>query len=61
MSTKASIAYGDGFHFYQECLDEDNVYLELEKVSFVATENSVMVQIPMHVWKTIAAKGKKIK
>lgn len=37
MSTKCSLAYGDTFHLYQECFDEDNVYLELEGIEYEAT------------------------
>ena len=36
MSTKVSVAYGDNFHFYQECLDEENVHLQIEGVEFKA-------------------------
>ena len=46
MSTKSTIACGEGFHFYHECFDfEDNVYLELDG------EEPVM--IPLAVWETI--------
>ena len=68
MSTKSSLAYGDtvvastrnesdernlGFHLYQECFDEDNVYLELEGVEYEATLERVMVTIPIAIWETI--------
>lgn len=53
MSTKCSLAYGDTFHLYQECLDEDNVYLELESVEFEATHERVMVAVPIAIWETI--------
>jgi hypothetical protein len=35
MSTKATIAYGDNFHFYHEVLDDNHVYLELFRRSLV--------------------------
>ncbi len=61
MSTKCSIAYGENFHFYEECFDRSNVYLEIEKTEFKVTSNSVMVQIPINVWremfKTWSQKG----
>lgn len=53
MSTKCSLAYGDTFHLYQECFDEDNLYLELESVEFEATPERVMVTIPIAIWETI--------
>jgi hypothetical protein len=53
MSTKATIAYGDTFHFYREVLDDDYVYLELEQVPFEASYNRVMVPIPVHIWEVI--------
>jgi hypothetical protein len=53
MSTKATIAYGPAFHFYQEAFDDDAVYLELEGVQFEAGYNRVMVPIPVHIWEVI--------
>ncbi len=53
MSTKATIAYGQTFHFYHEVLDHDYVYLELEQVQFEASYNRVMVPIPVHIWEVI--------
>jgi hypothetical protein len=53
MSTKVTVAYGNNFHFYRECLDEDFIYLELEGVEFEAGYNRVMVAIPVHIWEVI--------
>jgi hypothetical protein len=53
MSTKATVAYGNNFHFYRECFDEDFMYLELEGVQFEAGYNRVMVPIPVHIWEII--------
>lgn len=53
MSTKATIAYGQTFHFYHEVLDDSYVYLELEQVQFEASYNRVMVPIPVHIWEVI--------
>jgi hypothetical protein len=53
MSTKATIAYGPTFHFYNEVFDEDHVYLRLEQVQFEAGSNRVMVPIPVHIWEVI--------
>jgi hypothetical protein len=57
MSTKATIAYGDNFHFYHEVLDEDHVYLELETTHFEAGYGRVMIPIPIHIWETIRHLG----
>jgi hypothetical protein len=53
MSTKASLAHGEGFHFYNEIFDDQHVYLELRKAEFEATQDHVMVRIPLEVWITI--------
>ncbi|MGL6338201.1 MAG: hypothetical protein ACRC80_03570 [Waterburya sp.] len=53
MSTKCSIAHGDNFHFYRECFDEENVYLQLEGIEFTASQSEVTVTIPMAVWSII--------
>jgi hypothetical protein len=60
MSTKCSIAYykedkPTGFHFYHECMDRENVYLELvgDGVEYEARAGRVMVRIPIEVWEVI--------
>lgn len=53
MSTKCTIAHGDNFHFYRECLDDDHMYLEIEGTNFEAGYNRVMVPIPVHIWEVI--------
>ncbi len=57
MSTKATIAHGDAFHFYHEVLDDDHVYLRLETTNFEAGYGRVMVPIPIHIWETIRHLG----
>lgn len=57
MSTKATIAYDDTFHFYHEMLDDDHVYLELHTTHFEAGYGRVMLPIPMHIWETIRHRG----
>ena len=57
MSTKTTLAYGDTFHFYQEVLDEQYVYLELQGVKYEANYNRVMVPIPIHIWEVIRTLG----
>ena len=57
MSTKATIAYGENFHFYHEVMDEDHVYLEIETTHFEAGYGRVMLPIPIHIWETIRHLG----
>jgi len=61
MSTKSTISHGNTYHLYEEMFDVSNVYLEIEKTEFKVTPNSVMVQIPINVWremfKTWSQKG----
>jgi hypothetical protein len=57
MSTKSSLAHGENFHFYQECFDDQHVYLELENTEFEVFQTQrpnskefggrVMVRIPL--------------
>ncbi len=53
MSTKATVAYGANFHLYQEVIDDNFIYLEMEGVPFEASYNRVMVPIPVHIWEVI--------
>ncbi len=62
MSTKVTLAHSHeapSFHFYEECLDGENVYLELRgaDIEFEASANRVMVRIPNEVWEAIRHKG----
>ena len=57
MSTKATIAHGDNFHFYHEVLDDGHVYLELNTTQFEAGYGRLMVPIPIHIWETIRHLG----
>jgi hypothetical protein len=58
MSTKCSIKYGNiddtHFHLYEECLENDAVYLEIEgDVEYEASPNGITVRITLPVWETI--------
>ena len=53
MSTKITVAYGANFHLYRESLDEDYIYLEMERVRFEASYDRVMMPIPIHIWEVI--------
>lgn len=57
MSTKATIAHGDNFHFYHEVLDDDHVYLEMHTTQFEAGYGRVMIPIPIHIWEVIRHLG----
>lgn len=52
MSTKSSLAYGDKFHLYAECFDDNNIHLELEG-EFEAVSGRVIVSIPLEIWEVI--------
>lgn len=57
MSTKCTIAHDASFHFYQEVLDDDHVYLELRTTQFEARYGHVVIPIPIHIWETIRHLG----
>jgi hypothetical protein len=57
MTVKATLAYGRGFHFYQEGLNSNYVYLELEDAPYDAGYRRVMVAIPVDVWEVIRTLG----
>jgi len=51
MSTKSTISYDNRYHLYQEIFDVSNVYFELDNCNFEAARDSVMIQIPIDVWR----------
>ena len=53
MSTRSTLAHGPNYHLYNEVLDDDYVYLEVEGTRFEASYGRVMVPIPVHVWEVI--------
>ena len=53
MSTKVSISHSKDHHLYQEIFDVSNVYLKVDRSEFEATNNSVMVQVPIKIWRQI--------
>ena len=55
MSTKVSISWDKNFHLYQEIFDVSNVYFKIEGCEFEATNDKVMVQIPIKVWRKMIA------
>ncbi len=57
MSTKCSLSYGESFHLYNECLDDENVYLRLTKPAFQVDCDNLTVTIPVHIWETIRHHG----
>ncbi len=58
MSTRSSIAYGDGFHLYHEMMDEgENVHLRLDGVHYSAGPEGVTVEIPIAIWEFIRHQG----
>lgn len=59
MSTKATIARADGFHFYHECFDADHVYLELrgDDLNFEVSPGNATFRIPLSIWEAIRRTG----
>lgn len=57
MSTRCTLAYGPKFHLYNECLDNDNVYLELEGAELEMDHGAVVLTIPIEIWEVIRAYG----
>lgn len=55
MSTKSTLRYGNSFHLYTKAFEDDAMYLELEGCSFIASEKSVTVRIPLAIWEHIRA------
>jgi hypothetical protein len=61
MSTKASIAYDDNFHLYEEVMDDANVFFELSGQSVLASIHteagycSVTVCIPRSIMNQVAS------
>jgi len=51
MSTKSTISYDNRYHLYQEIFDVSNVYFQLDNCNFEASRDSVMIQIPIDVWR----------
>jgi hypothetical protein len=57
MTVKTTLAYGKNFHFYQEALNNNFVYLELEDVPYDIGYRRIMVAIPIDIWVTIRSLG----
>lgn len=58
MSTRCTIGYGEGYHLYEECFDQDKVWLELEgKVSEIEyssiRDGCLVVGIDVTAWREI--------
>lgn len=54
MSTRCSIKYGDKFHLYNECLDNENVYLEIEMDEDAEVHGKhVTIKIPAEIWEVL--------
>ena len=51
MSTKISISHSNDHHLYQEIFDVSNIYLRVDRSEFEVTNNFVMVQIPIKIWR----------
>jgi hypothetical protein len=63
LSTKASIAYGENYHFYEEVFDSDGLHLRLSgsDLEFQAWPSQVTLRIPNEVLKAILDESEKIR
>jgi hypothetical protein len=55
MSTKSSIACNDDYHLYQECFENDNVWLRIDNavIMFDSATGTATVGIPIATWRSI--------
>ena len=72
MSTKITVKYnsreeGDcptpsgelpDYHLYQECFDDENIYLGAKGIDFQASPNGITIQIPWKLWNEMVECGK---
>ncbi len=55
MSTKATLASGQKFHFYADAWGEDAVWLSIESDRFEVSERGATIRIPIAIWENIRA------
>ncbi len=53
MSTKCTIKWGNDFHFYEECFDDDAVYLSIDNACWEGSSEGITVTIPKAIWAVI--------
>lgn len=54
MSTKCSLAWGEKFHVYTDCLDQHaSVCIQITGAEFQSSPGEVTVHIPLHIWEYI--------
>lgn len=51
MTTKRTLSQGSNHNLYQEIDDYSHVYMKVEKFAFKASNDGVMVQIPIKIWR----------
>lgn len=51
MTTKRTLSQSSNHHLYQEVDDYSHVYMKIEKFAFKASNDGVMVQIPIKLWR----------
>jgi hypothetical protein len=57
MSTRYTLAHGEEFHLYRDCMDEDHVFLQLAGPRFSYEDGSVTLAIPLEVWEAVRQKS----
>jgi hypothetical protein len=53
MSTKISLSHSNDHHLWEEIFDKSNVYLEIYGYQYEVSNNVVMMQIPIKVWRSL--------
>lgn len=53
MSTKATIVHGNDFHFYEECFEDDAVYLSIHPEEWSFDGSDVTIKLDLNTIKKI--------
>lgn len=53
MSTKITISHGPNYHLWEECFDRSSVYLRVEGHEYEVSNDRVMIQIPIEIWRAM--------
>jgi len=53
MSTKATISYDQTFHLYEECFDDEHVYLEIKPKSWTFDGDELDLEMSYEQWNKI--------
>lgn len=54
MSTKSTIAHGEGFHLYQEMFETSAIYLQVDQGELEVSRGKITISIPPELMTQIA-------